>query len=93
MRNGERFAIAERLQALADITLQQENRRLAEGLSDTFRVLTFQGNLIDARIERLSALIEYNKSLARYHQSVGTNLVRHGIVARIEQKEIRFETM
>lgn len=92
-RTGEQFEIAERLQSLADISLRQEDRRLTEGLSDTFRILTFQGKMIDARIGRLSALVEYNKGLARFNQALGTNLERHGIIARIEQKEIRFENM
>jgi len=92
-RGGEQFSIAERLQLLADFSLKQEEQRLTEGLSDTFRILAFQGNMIDARISRLSALVEYNKSLARFHQTMGTNLERHGIIARIEQKEIRFENM
>lgn len=92
-RIGEQFTIAERLQSLADTSLKQEGRRLSEGLSDTFRILTFQGNMIDARIARLSALVEYNKSLARFNLALGTNLERHGIIARIEQKEIRFENM
>lgn len=92
-RTAEQFAIAERLQALAAVTLDQENRRLAEGLSDTFRVLSFQGTVIDAGIDRLAALVAYNKSLARFHQAQGTNLDRHGITARIEHKELRFEIL
>lgn len=92
-RTGERFGIAERFEALANTTLKQENRRLGEGLSDSFRILTFQGVLIDAKIDRLTALIEYNKSLARYYLALGNNLERHGIVARTEEKEIRFENM
>ena len=93
MRTGEQFAIAERFQTLAERSFEQEQRRLEEGLSDTFRVLNFQGDMIDARIERLSALIEYHKSQARLHQVLGTNLERHGIHTRFENKEIRFENM
>ncbi|MDT8420799.1 MAG: TolC family protein [Desulfuromonadales bacterium] len=92
-RTAEQFAIAERFQALAEKSLEQEQRRLGEGLSDTFRVLDFQGDMIDARIERLSALIEYHKSRARLYQVLGANLERHGIHTRFENKEIRFEYM
>lgn len=93
IRTGEQFAIAERFQSLAETSFEQEQRRLEEGLSDTFRVLIFQGDMIDARIERLAALIEYHKSQARLHQVLGTNLERHGIHSRLENKEIRFENM
>lgn len=92
-RTAEQFEIAERLQSLAEITLNQEGRRLEEGLTDTFRVLVFQGTMIDAKIDRLSALVEYNKSLARFSQTMGINLERHGIRAQVEDKEIRFEKM
>ncbi len=90
-RLGQLVDISSRFQGLAEISFKQETRRLEEGLSDSFRVLTFQEKMITARISRIAALVEYNKSLASLSYAMGTNLLRHGIVANLSTKEIRFE--
>jgi len=82
---------ATRFEELAEISYKQEVRRLEEGLSDTFRVLTFQDKMIAAKIDRFAVLVEYNKSLASLSYAMGSNLMRHGIVADLNSKEIRFE--
>lgn len=92
-RVGERVVIAQRYEDLAEKTLQQENRRLDEGLSDTFRVLSFQGTLIEARIERLAAQVDYQVSYVRLQRLLGTNIERHGIRIRFAEKETRFELL
>jgi outer membrane protein TolC len=51
----EQQRISAEFERLADIALRQEQRRLDEGLSDTFRLVSFQDNMIDARIARLEA--------------------------------------
>jgi outer membrane protein TolC len=51
----EQQAISAEFERLASIALGQEQRRLDEGLSDTFRLVSFQDNMIDARIARLQA--------------------------------------
>ncbi len=90
-RLGQLVEIATRFQDLASLSYTQETRRLDEGLSDSFRVLSFQAKMIAARISRITALVEFNKSLASLSYAMGTNLLRHGIVANLSAKEIRFE--
>jgi len=51
----EQQRISAEFERLASIALKQEQRRLDEGLSDTFRLVSFQDNMIDARIARLQA--------------------------------------
>ncbi len=51
----EQQAISADFEHLATIAFEQEQRRLDEGLSDTFRLVSFQDNMIDARIARLQA--------------------------------------
>lgn len=76
-----RMEIARRYVDLARTTLDQENRRLLEGLSDTFRVLAFQNALMTARQRQVAALADYQRSLAALHQAAGTSLVRFDIIA------------
>ncbi len=51
----EQQRISAEFERLASIALAQEQRRLDEGLSDTFRLVSFQDNMIDARIASLQA--------------------------------------
>jgi outer membrane protein TolC len=51
----EQQTISAEFERLASIALGQEQRRLDEGLSDTFRLVTFQDNMIAARIARLQS--------------------------------------
>ena len=90
-RLGELVEVSSRFQDLAEISYRQENRRLEEGLSDTFRVLDFQEKMISAKINHIAALIEYNKGLASLSYAMGSNLLRHGIVADLSGEEIRFD--
>lgn len=80
-RSLERICVAERTEELAEITLAQEMERLKEGLSDTFRVLIFQNNVIQARIRKTSAIVDFNQGLANLYRAMGTNLKRYDIVA------------
>jgi outer membrane protein len=48
---------------LAEQSLQAEEKRVAVGLSDTFRVLQAQRDLARQRVSELNAIIAYNKSL------------------------------
>ena len=87
----ERVKVTERFEKLAEITLEQEMERLKNGLSDTFRVLTFQNNLIEARIRKVTALVDFNKGLAGLYRAMGTNLARFNIVAELNGEEINYE--
>ncbi len=80
-RSLERICVAERTEKLAEITLAQEMERLKEGLSDTFRVLIFQNSVIQARIRKTSAIVDFNQGLANLYRAMGTNLKRYDIVA------------
>jgi len=86
-RGLERYRVAERFDALAAATLEQETERLKEGLSDTFRVLTFQDDLTEAHIRKDAALTSCQKGLASLYRAMGKNLERHGIVAELHDKE------
>ena len=87
----ERVKVTEHFEKLAEITLEQEMERLKKGLSDTFRVLTFQNNLIEARIRKVTALVDFNKGLAGLYRAMGTNLARFNIVAELNGEEINYE--
>jgi len=87
-RGLDRYRVAERFENLAATTLQQETERLKEGLSDTFRVLTFQDDLTEARVRKDAALANCQKGLASLYRAIGKNLERHGIVAELREKEI-----
>lgn len=78
-----RLEVARRYVDLARTTLDQENRRLLEGLSDTFRVLTFQNALITARQRQVAAKADYQRALTALHQAAGTSLVRFDIIAAL----------
>jgi len=81
-----RLDVAKRYAELAQVTLDQEDRRLAEGLSDTFRVLNFQNALIAARIREVSAKVDYHKALNNLHLAMGKNLERYEIVAALPRE-------
>lgn len=83
---AQRLDVARRYAELAQVTLEQEDRRLAEGLSDTFRVLNFQNALISARIREVSAKIDYHKALNNLHRAMGVNLERYDIVAALPRE-------
>ncbi len=79
----ERVEVARRYAALAETTLDQETRRLEEGLSNTFRVLTFQNALVTARTREVAAQTDYSRSVAALFQAMGTNLERYNILAAL----------
>jgi outer membrane protein TolC len=86
-RGFERVQVAERFQQLADITLSQEMERLREGLTDTFRVLDFQDNIIEARVRKANALVDFNQGLSSLFRAMGTNLQRRNIIPNLEEQE------
>jgi outer membrane protein len=51
---------------LAEESLQAEEKRLAVGLSDTFRVLQAQRDLARQRVSELNAIIAYNRALVEF---------------------------
>jgi len=61
--------------------------RLQEGLTDTFRILDFQAAVIEARIRKANAQIDFHQGLASLYRAMGANLERHGIVPTPENQE------
>jgi len=87
-RSLERFRISEHFESLAETTLNQEMARLKHGLSDTFRILDFQDDLIEAHIRKVKALVDFNNGLASLYRAMGANLERFHIVAENNIKEV-----
>jgi len=73
----DRIDVAEKFVSLAATSLHQEEERMKEGLSDTFRILIFQNGLIDAEIRKVRALVDYRKALARLYMAMDSNIERH----------------
>ena len=73
----DRIRVADQLVALAQTSLNQEEARKLQGLSDTFRILIFQGALVDAQIRAMQAKVDYNKALAELYRATGTTLQQH----------------
>lgn len=84
----ERMQVAGRYAELAETTLNQETRRLQEGLSNSFRVLTFQNALVDAKIREISAKTDYRRAQANLYQAMGTNLERYNIIAALPHEGV-----
>lgn len=84
-RSRERLDVARRLEGLAQTTLDQEMRRLSEGLSDTFHVLDFQDKLVEAHVRAAAALADLARAQARLWKASGDNLTRFAIVPRLAE--------
>ena len=64
---------------LAEEQLRVEQRRLEAGVSTTFNVLSFQRDLAAALANEISAITDYNKSIANLDNVTGTVLERNKI--------------
>ncbi|MDT8440500.1 MAG: TolC family protein [Desulfuromonadales bacterium] len=84
----QRLATAVRSSALAQTTLDQENRRLAEGLSDTFRVLLFQRALVEANLRELAARADLLRAQAGLRQAMATTLDYYHIDAALPREAL-----
>ena len=88
-RSQERVAVAKRFEALAAVSLEQEMKKLGEGLSDTFRIVNYQASLIEAKIRKAAAMTDFSKGLSDLYHSMGTLLEKHNIKTNFDAKEIR----
>jgi len=68
---------------LAEKKLEAEQAKFEVGISTTKDVLDFQIDLAVARSREVEALIDYNKSLVRLYQVLGTTLEESGITLDI----------
>jgi outer membrane protein TolC len=82
-RSLERIDVAGRFESLAAVTLDQEMQRLAQGLSDTFRILYYQDDLIEAKIRKITAITDFNKGISDLYYATGDILDRHLMTARL----------
>jgi len=92
-RAHEQVGIAQRFEQLSVKTLTQEQRRLEEGLSDTFRMIVIQTNLVNSKIDRIDALTQYYVALARMNFVRGINLEVHDIYLDQSLKEKSVENI
>jgi len=89
----EQLQVAERFTRLARISLRQEQRRLEEGLSNTFRVVSFQEKLITARAGQINAALNYRLAQARMDYVRGDMFSRHQLIVTRHAQELKLENL
>ena len=87
----QQLKIADRFEELAQRSLNQEQRRLEEGLSDTFRIIVYQNTMISAKIDRINALTRYQLALAQIDFARGKIFERHNIILAKNGEELNLE--
>ncbi len=92
-RAFQQLKLAGRFADLARKSLNQEQRRLEEGLSDTFRMISFQDEMIAALIGQVNAETRYQSALARMAFLRGDIFQRHDIALTENSQEINFENI
>jgi outer membrane protein TolC len=75
----QRIAAAEASARAAKEKLDSEQRLYQTGESTNFLVLTRQNEYADSRHREVVARLDFNKSVARLEQALGTTLVTHNI--------------
>ena len=89
----QQLEITERFEELAQISLDQEQQRLHEGLSDTFRIISFQQKLAEAKIDRINAFTRYHLALAQMDFALGQTFERHNIILTNNAEELTLENL
>jgi outer membrane protein TolC len=80
----ERVGATRAASSYADDALKAEQKKLENGKSTSFVVLQLQKNLTDARSQEITALAEYNKSLAALSLAEGSTLTRQNISIQVK---------
>ena len=62
----KRVDATKKARALAEKSLEAEEKRLAVGMSDSYRLFQFQRDLANARQNELNAIIAYNRALVNF---------------------------
>lgn len=78
----QRIAAAEASSRAAKEKLDSERRLYQTGESTNFLVLTRQNEFADSRRRAVVARLDFNKSVARFDQALGTTLSKHRISVR-----------
>jgi outer membrane protein TolC len=89
----QQLEITERFEALAQKSLDQENQRLHEGLSDTFRIISFQQTLAEAKIDHINSIFRYQSALAQMDFALGHTFARHNIILINNTEELTLENI
>ena len=89
----QQLEITERFVALAQTSLDQEQQRLHEGLSDTFRIISFQQKLAEAKIDRINAITRYQLALAQMDFALGQTFERHNFILTRNAEELTLENI
>jgi len=82
--NLERVDATHQARLYAEAALDAEQKKLENGKSTSFVVLQLQRDLTSARSSEISALTEYNKSLAQLALAEGATLQRHEIKLEVK---------
>ena len=77
--NFERIEATRKAREYAEAALSAEQKKLENGKSTSFVVLSLQRDLTAARSDEISAVVQYNRSLAQVAQAEGTTLERRKI--------------
>lgn len=77
--NYERIDATRKAREYAEAALAAEEKKLENGKSTSFVVLSLQRDLTSARSDEISALVQYKRSLAQLAQAEGTTLERRKI--------------
>ena len=89
----KQLKLAMQFEDLAETSFQQEQQRLNEGLSDTFRMVFFQQKMIAAKIDRIIAITRYHLALAQMDFATGNIFARHHIVLTDNTEELSLENI
>jgi outer membrane protein TolC len=77
--NYERIDATRKAREYAEAALAAEEKKLENGKSTSFVVLSLQRDLTSARSDEINALVQYKRSLAQLAQAEGTTLERRKI--------------
>ncbi len=90
-RAKEQLDISRHFSDLAKTSLSQEERRLHEGLSNTFRMITFQERMVNAKIGHIQAVTAYHQALAGLSQTLGNTFSRYELIMVADPEEFSLE--
>ncbi len=83
--NAKQIAATRAARDAAEKNLDAERKRYENGMVTNFEVLQIQQQLSDARANELQALVNYQKSIALFHHSVGDLLDLHGVTVAVPE--------
>ncbi len=79
---GQRIAVSRSAREAAEVQLSSEQERYAVGLSTNFLVLTRQNDLSGARLDEISALIDYRNARTAMARATGSLLDERRVEVR-----------